>query len=95
MAAMARLAAASTSAGVPLAPGLAWSSALMPAPLLNPRPAPPRRTTLTSGSVAARSSESPMVCNIAAVREFRLSGRLSVSASTPSSRDTARSSMAA
>jgi len=28
----ARLAASSTSAGVPLAPGLAWSSSLIPAP---------------------------------------------------------------
>ena len=32
-------------------PGSAWSASLMPAPELNPRPAPPIRTTRTAGSV--------------------------------------------
>lgn len=89
----ARLAASSTSAGVPLAPGLAWSSSLMPAPEQKPRPAPPSRTTFTRGSEAARSNVSAMVTSMAAVSELRLSGRFIVTASTPSDNSTRRSSM--
>ena len=89
----ARLAASRTSAGVPLAPGLAWSSSLIPAPDEKPRPAPPSRTTLTRGSPAACSSASAIPLSIAAVSEFRLSGRFSVTDSTPSASSTERSSM--
>ena len=67
----------------------------MPAPELNPRPAPPSRTTLTRASVAARSIVSAMAVSIAAVSEFRLSGRFSVTDSTPSFSATERSSMLA
>ncbi len=81
---MQRLAASSTSAGVPDAPGLAWSSSLMPAPEQKPRPAPPMRTTRTRGSFAARSSVEANVCSIGAVSELRLSGRFRVTVRTPS-----------
>ena len=47
----------------------------MPAPEEKARPAPPSRTTLTRASEAACSSASAIVVNIAAVSEFRLSGR--------------------
>jgi len=60
------------------------SSALMPAPEQKPRPVPPSRTTLTRGSVAARSIASAIPANTAAVSEFRLSGRSMVTDSTPS-----------
>ena len=60
-----------------------------------PRPAPSMRTTRTSGSPAARSRASASVVNIAAVSEFRLSGRCSCRVSTPPSRLTRRSSIPA
>ncbi len=89
---MARFAESSTSPGTP-ASGPALSEAPMPAPELKPRPAPPIRTTRTLASSAARFSASVMVSNIGAVSELRLSGRLSVSASTPSSSATVRSAI--
>ena len=67
----------------------------MPAPELKPRPAPPSRTTLTRGSVAACSIASAMPASMAAVSEFRLSGRFIVTDSTPSLSVTERSSMLA
>ena len=71
-------------AGVPLAPGLAWSSSLIPAPERNRCPlrpiGPPDRRI-----AAALSSASAIVSSMGAVREFRLSGRFSVTDSTPSS----------
>ena len=90
----ARLAASSTAFRTP-SDLRAWSSALMPAPELKPRPAPPSRTTRTRGSVAACSIASAMPASMAAVREFRLSGRFIVTDSTPSLSVTERSSMLA
>ena len=91
MARTARLASASNGSTVIDTVAAAWSSALIPAPELNPRPAPPSRTTLTSGSVAARSRVSATVLSMASVNEFRLSGRLKVNDSTPPSKPTVRS----
>ncbi|CAG7307372.1 hypothetical protein PICSAR55_04335 [Mycobacterium avium subsp. paratuberculosis] len=62
----------------------------MPATALKPRPAPPIRTTLTSGSVAAYSIASAMPVITGTVREFRLSGRLMVTENTPSDSVTSR-----
>ncbi len=77
-----------SSGGTP--PPSETSSALMPAPELKPRPAPPIRTTLTSGSVAAYSIASAMPVITGTVREFRLSGRLMVTENTPSDSVTSR-----
>ncbi len=88
----ASLAASRTDAG-PSTDFFDWSSSLIPAPEENPRPAPPSRTTLTRGSVAACSKLEVMVLNIAAVSEFRLSGRFIVTDSTPSASSTVRSSI--
>ena len=66
----------------------------MPAPELKPRPAPPRRTTRTAGSVAARSKVvGDAVSSIAAVSELRLSGRFSVTDEHAVAEVTVRSSM--
>jgi hypothetical protein len=66
------------------------SSALMPAPEQKPRPVPPRRTTFTSGSEAARSIVSAIPASTGVVTELRLSGRSMVTDSTPSDSSTVR-----
>ena len=71
-------------------PPRSTSSALMPAPELKPRPAPPRRTTLTRGSVAACSIASAIPASTGVVSELRLSGRSMVTDSTPSDSVTSR-----
>jgi hypothetical protein len=71
-----------------LPPPLFWSSSLIPAPELKPRPAPPSRTTLTRSSLPARSTASAMPVIIASVSALRLSGRFIVIDSTPSTRAT-------
>jgi hypothetical protein len=88
----ASLAALRTDSG-PSADFCAWSLSLMPAPDEKPRPAPPSRTTLTRGSVAACSKIEVMVRNIAAVSELRLSGLFIVTCRTPSTNSTSRSSI--
>ena len=66
------------------------SSALMPAPELKPRPAPPSRTTLTPGSTAACSIASAIPVMTGLISELRLSGRLMVTDNTPSISVTSR-----
>jgi len=87
MARMARLASAMIS--LP-GPPPATSSALMPAPEQKPRPAPPKRTTLTRGSVAACSIASAIPASTGVVTELRLSGRSMVTDSTPPDSVTSR-----
>ncbi|CKR79568.1 Uncharacterised protein [Mycobacterium tuberculosis] len=87
MARTVRLASATVSVGGPLAH---TSSTLIAPPELKPRPAPPRRTTFTRGSVAAPSIASAIPASTGLVSELRLSGRSMVTDSTPSARVTAR-----
>jgi hypothetical protein len=87
MARMARLAAAMISDP---RPPPAKSSSLIPAPEQKPRPEPPRRTTLTSGSVAACSIASAIPFSTPVVTELRLSGRSRVTDNTPSESVTVR-----